>query len=221
MVLRLRCTELIGLQDKDLEFRKKMHPTWERAFNLIVPNVKYHHDANLNVTTLGDDAAESLTNPSTTDNLLFERSRSDKCGSFQNEKLVDKSRETRLVRSPIPGGICPEKLGCDMLRWVSSLSFSNPVAGSCDALKSLPPRLRYLRDVRLKMAGSRPPLCRPRPPRSSDVMWLSPPSPPSPPSPQRTPAQRQHSVPARHDRKAAADAVVAVNDRFSWSSAAA
>uniref|UniRef100_A0A0D9Y3L9 Uncharacterized protein n=1 Tax=Oryza glumipatula TaxID=40148 RepID=A0A0D9Y3L9_9ORYZ len=129
----------------------------------------------------------------------------------------DRSRETKLVRLPIPAGIWPAKLGGEMLRWVSSVSLSNPVAGSCDALKSLPPRLRYLSDVRLKTAASRPPLCRRRPPRSREVT-----RPPPPPSPsQRTPAQRQQSVPARHDRNAVADAVVAENDRFSWSSAAA
>ncbi|BAF04013.1 Os01g0162900 [Oryza sativa Japonica Group] len=126
--------------------------------------------------------------------------------------LDDRSRETKLVRLPIPAGIWPAKLGGEMLRWVSSVSLSNPVAGSCDALKSLPPRLRYLSDVRLKTAASRPPLCRRRPPRSRKVT--------RPPS-QRTPAQRQQSVPARHDRNAVADAVVAENDRFSWSSAAA
>uniref|UniRef100_A0A0E0JEE8 Uncharacterized protein n=1 Tax=Oryza punctata TaxID=4537 RepID=A0A0E0JEE8_ORYPU len=132
------------------------------------------------------------------------------------QMLDDRSRETKLVRFPIPAGIWPAKLGGEMLRWVSSLSISNPVAGSCDALKSLPPRLRYLSDVRLKTAVSRPPLCRRRPPRSREVT-----RPPPPPSSQRTPDQRQQSVPARHDRNAVADAVVAENDRFSWSSAAA
>ncbi|KAB8080072.1 hypothetical protein EE612_000414 [Oryza sativa] len=126
----------------------------------------------------------------------------------------DRSRETKLVRLPIPAGIWPVKLGGEMLRWVSSVSISNPVAGSCDPLKSLPPRLRYLSDVRLKTAVSRPPLCRCRPPRSREVTR-------PPPSSQRMPSQRQQSVPAGHDRNAVADAVVAENDRFSWSSAAA
>uniref|UniRef100_A0A0E0BXI2 Uncharacterized protein n=1 Tax=Oryza meridionalis TaxID=40149 RepID=A0A0E0BXI2_9ORYZ len=173
-------------------------------------------DTRLNASNLGEDTTESLTKPSTTDNLLFERSRFDKYGSLQNEKRVDKSRDSRLVRCPIPGGIWPAKLGVEI-----SVSRSNPVAGSCDALKSLPPRLRYLSDVRLKTAVSRPPLCRRRPPRSREVTR-------PPPLPffvasfsQRTPAQRQQSVPARHDRNAVADAVVAENDRFSWSSAAA
>uniref|UniRef100_A0A0E0MRQ8 Uncharacterized protein n=1 Tax=Oryza rufipogon TaxID=4529 RepID=A0A0E0MRQ8_ORYRU len=132
-----------------------------------------------------------------------------------------RSRETKLVRLPIPAGIWPVKLGGEMLRWVSSVSISNPVAGSCDPLKSLPPRLRYLSDVRLKTAVSRPPLCRLsaaesrcRPPRSREVTR-------PPPSSQRMPSQRQQSVPAGHDRNAVADAVVAENDRFSWSSAAA
>uniref|UniRef100_J3KWM8 Uncharacterized protein n=1 Tax=Oryza brachyantha TaxID=4533 RepID=J3KWM8_ORYBR len=124
----------------------------------------------------------------------------------------DRSRETKLVRSPIPAGIWPEK-GGEMLRWVSSVSRSNPAAGSRDPLKLLPPRLRRRSDVRLKTAGSRPPLRRRRPPRSREVT--------RPPPSQRTLAQRQQSVPARHDRKAVADALVAVNDRLSWSSAAA
>uniref|UniRef100_A0A0E0MRQ2 Uncharacterized protein n=1 Tax=Oryza rufipogon TaxID=4529 RepID=A0A0E0MRQ2_ORYRU len=214
--------ELIGLQDKDLEFRKSMHPTREMTSNLIVLNVKYYQDTRLNASNLGEDTTESLTKPSTTDNLLFERSRFDKYGSLQNELKNTKggqtsegfrSRETKLVRLPIPAGIWSVKLGGEMLRWVSSVSISNPVAGSCDALKSLPPRLRYLSDVRLKTAVSRPPLCRRRPPRSREVT-----RPPPPPSPsQRTPSHRQQSVPARHDR----NAVVAENDRFSWSSAAA
>uniref|UniRef100_A0A0E0FGM5 Uncharacterized protein n=1 Tax=Oryza nivara TaxID=4536 RepID=A0A0E0FGM5_ORYNI len=231
--------ELIGLQDKDLEFRKNMHPTREMTSNLIVLNVKYYQgskgscprlDTRLNASNLGEDTTESLTKPSTTDNLLFERSRFDKYGSLQNEvvkiqtshnekigALSKMSRETKLVRLPIPAGIWPVKLGGEMLRWVSSVSISNPVAGSRDALKSLPPRLRYLSDVRLKTAASRPPLCRRRPPRSREVTR----PPPSPSPSQRMPAQRQQSVPARHDRNAVADAVVAENDRFSWSSAAA
>uniref|UniRef100_A0A0E0MRQ3 Uncharacterized protein n=1 Tax=Oryza rufipogon TaxID=4529 RepID=A0A0E0MRQ3_ORYRU len=77
--------ELIGLQDKDLEFRKSMHPTREMTSNLIVLNVKYYQDTRLNASNLGEDTTESLTKPSTTDNLLFERSRFDKYGSLQNE----------------------------------------------------------------------------------------------------------------------------------------
>uniref|UniRef100_A0A0E0FGM6 Uncharacterized protein n=1 Tax=Oryza nivara TaxID=4536 RepID=A0A0E0FGM6_ORYNI len=86
--------ELIGLQDKDLEFRKNMHPTREMTSNLIVLNVKYYQgskgscprlDTRLNASNLGEDTTESLTKPSTTDNLLFERSRFDKYGSLQNE----------------------------------------------------------------------------------------------------------------------------------------
>uniref|UniRef100_A0A0E0MRQ1 Uncharacterized protein n=1 Tax=Oryza rufipogon TaxID=4529 RepID=A0A0E0MRQ1_ORYRU len=97
--------ELIGLQDKDLEFRKSMHPTREMTSNLIVLNVKYYQDTRLNASNLGEDTTESLTKPSTTDNLLFERSRFDKYGSLQNEgeqSVMSKTGPRRTILSKFP-----------------------------------------------------------------------------------------------------------------------
>ena len=89
---------------------------------------------------------------------------------------------------------------------------SNLVDGSSDELKLFQPRLRYLREVRSKSAGSRPALSRPQLSRSREVTRPS-------ASPHCTPAHPQQSVPSFHDRNALMESAVAVNERLSCSSA--
>ncbi|WVZ70114.1 hypothetical protein U9M48_018808 [Paspalum notatum var. saurae] len=109
---------------------------------------------------------------------------------------VERSRDTSLVSRPnIASGIGPPKPQLERLRWRSSVSRSNPTAGSCEPLKLFQARFRCLREVRSKSAGCRPPLCSRQPPRSRVVTRPS-------ASPQPTPFQRQQSVSARHDHEA-------------------
>lgn len=95
---------------------------------------------------------------------------------------------------------------------MSMVSRSNPVCGSWDPLKLLQARLRWLREVRWKIAGSRPPLSNLRPPRSRDVTRPS-------PFLQWMPSQWQQSVPAFHDRKVELEFLVMEKERFNRSSA--
>uniref|UniRef100_A0A0D9XXU3 Uncharacterized protein n=1 Tax=Leersia perrieri TaxID=77586 RepID=A0A0D9XXU3_9ORYZ len=116
--------------------------------------------------------------------------------SMFGAESCQKESETRFVRCPMLAGTSPAMLVSERSRWVIWVSLSNPVIiGSCDMLKLLLERLRWLSEVRLKIAGSTLLACRWWPLKSSEVTRPSAP-------PQRTPSQRQQSVVATHDRKA-------------------
>src|SRR5687767_4283085 len=85
---------------------------------------------------------------------------------------------------------------------------SDGISSSCAPPKSFMLRSRRRRVVKLKTAGSKPLLDKPRLLRSSTVTLPE-------ASSQPTPSQRQHSVPSRHDESLVVDSWKE-NDVFSW-----